>query len=521
MTTTPRPAVRAAAALTVLAAALLAGLPARSTAQASVGGRPAVPSVPATGTELFRGLLHLHKIKPATLVELNTPEIEYRNLIVVVLGRSNPTDTRHNYNAAPLVREVLQAGGAVLIAAKEQADLAPFFPAPPPDLRVTGERVFGANPSATLDQDPANPFVVPRKQPKVGLGGFNIDFPGPQWGPFDGVDRVATNSPGILVLGRKSRYVTDELAGYPSFCKVGGSAGQQVGPDQLFAVGGSGLGADSFRCLVVADPSVFTNQMLVASTRPADPPQNLEFADRVIRYLRGPNDRTRCLFVEAGEVREKFDVVRFDEMIRPPLPVPPIPDPLNPKFQQKLTETLDEGIERLQDRDGPNRALAGNEWRFTRTMQTLALAAAVVLGFLLVRRVWTGRHDPDLPPVPTDTGRVAGTGPPGSMLRRREEVLQSGNYTDYVREYLRGLFAERGLPTPTPKPARKLPPVSVSGPDAGAIRGHLRILWDVAFGPHPRPVTYTRWKELEPVIDAVRRAAAEGRWRFVDPGEIA
>ena len=139
---------------------------------------------------------------------------------------------------------------------------------------------------------------------------------------------------------------------------------------------------------------------------------------------------------------------------------------------------------------------------------------------LLVRRAWRGRHEPDVPPVPTDTGRVAGTAPPGSLARRREEILQAGDYGGVVREYLRELFASQGLPEAAVQPPR-LPEVRVTGRGNTTLREDLRILWDVAFGPRPRPVTYTRWKELEPTIDAVRRAAAEGRWRFADTGDAA
>jgi hypothetical protein len=59
-----------------------------------------------------------------------------------------------------------------------------------------------------------------------------------------------------------------------------------------------------------------------------------------------------------------------------------------------------------------------------------------------------------------------------------------------------------------------MPGVEAHGPDAKTLRGHLRILWEVAYGANPKPVTYSRWKELEPMIETVRRAAGEGRWTF-------
>ena len=63
----------------------------------------------------------------------------------------------------------------------------------------------------------------------------------------------------------------------------------------------------------------------------------------------------------------------------------------------------------------------------------------------LSRRIWTIRHQPDLVPIPKDTGRMASSGKPGSIARRREELLQTGNYTPIVREYLQDLFQAQGF----------------------------------------------------------------------------
>src|SRR5262249_47189075 len=138
-----------------------------------------------------------------------------------------------------------------------------------------------------------------------------------------------------------------------------------------------------------------------------------------------------------------------------------------------------------------NRAFVGergDDRRFTRTMRFLAVAAAILIVFVLFRRIWKGRYEPDVPPVPTDAGRVAGTGAPESLARRREEILQTGNYTEMVREYLQMLFASCGLPTPVQKPVRSLPDVSIRGSGRTTLREELSILWDVAFGPYPRTV---------------------------------
>ena len=187
---------------------------------------------------------------------------------------------------------------------------------------------------------------------------------------------------------------------------------------------------------------------------PGMPPnQNVAFADRVVQWLRGPTERSKCLFIENGVPRTDFDVVRYEALQgMPPLPVPPMPDPLDPELQRKLTDAINRGIANWQDDDRPNQIVAGTDERFNRVLRFLAAVAAVVLLVLLVRRAWRGRHEPDVPPVPTDTGRVAGTAPPGSLARRREEILQAGDYGGVVREYLRELFASQGLPEAAVQP---------------------------------------------------------------------
>jgi hypothetical protein len=126
-----------------------------------------------------------------------------------------------------------------------------------------------------------------------------------------------------------------------------------------------------------------------------------------------------------------------------------------------------------------------------------------------------------VPAMPRDVGRAAPTSVAGSLTRRREEILQSGNYTELVREYLQEMFVNHGLdPAMRNDPSQTLPKVTVTGREAKTIRSSLCILWEVAFDPQTKPISYSRWKELEPMLDAVQRAAEDGRWHFTT-GELA
>jgi hypothetical protein len=476
-----------------------------------------IPTLPAVGSEAFRGLFRFHEVKPVLPDQI--AEDDYANLIVVVLGqpRGNQNYVVHHTNRA------LRNGGAVLIAVETPLALSAFFP-DKPDARITGELVTCPNGAGTYAGLEDCPLAAPRLPDEIDrLLWQGVIAPPSQWELFLGINQLATNTPSTLVVPSKSksRYLGTELAGYPRGAIV--RFGRGAGPlqrDRLFAAAGSGPEELPFRSLVLADPSVFSNQMMAPP--PGMPPNhNAVFADRVVQWLRGPTGRSKCLFIENGVPRTDFDVVRYEALqTMPPLPVPPMPDPLDPELQRKVTDAINAGIARWQDDDRPNQLVAGSEGRFNRVLRFLAAVAAVVLLVLLVRRAWQGRHEPDVPPVPTDTGRVVGAAPPGSFARRREEILQAGDYGAVVREYLQELFASQGLPEAEERP-RTLPEVRVQGRGNTTLREDLRILWDVAFGPRPRPVTYTRWKELEPRIDAVRRAAAEGRWRFADTGDAA
>ncbi len=477
--------------------------------------RGAVPVIPNRGSEAFRGLLRYFKVEPVRPEQLK-PE-DYPNLIVIVLGRPEIQS-----DVTPYTQQTLRAGGAVLIAVEHPIQLSNFFPEPP-GLVVSGAFVVD-KPKEAYAELVECPYVVPHEP--VGFDKA-LAFLNPldsEWSLFTGIDELATNMPGTILVSQESKYVRSQLAGYSPSARLtfrGRLTAQSVSRDQLFAVGGSGGKKDPFKSLVLADPSVFSNQMMIPPMgRPSN--DNFLFAVRLLQWLRGPGGRTKCLFIENGIPIDNFDVVRYDALQgMPPLPVPSPLDLLKPEFQQKLTDAFNRKIADIQDNDSINRKLAGTDRRYRESLWFLASVAATVLLLLLLRRGWRARHDPDVPPIPSDTGHVVGAAQPGSLARRREEILQSGDYTEVVREYLQELFASNGLNDPGSKPSSQLPTVRITGRGNTTLREYLHILWGVAYGSSTAQVTYSRWKELEPMIEFVRRAAEDGRWRFADTGESA
>jgi hypothetical protein len=425
----------------------------------------AQPSVPADGSELFRGVLHKFGFAPVGWRD--NPKV------VVVLGDPGPAASR----AADACRSVLEGGGSVLIAADRFEAVGRSFPS----------------------------------QKSIGIEGFATGLPG-------SVDRLTD---GLRVDTLASISTPPDAPAVPPRVAVAGGAGRLrrfgFSPDlkTLFALrdgksyGLCGVGPAGGRAVVLAGNAVFRNRLLAgtfADTR-ADT-GNLEFAAHVVSWLRPPGDGPLpCLFLENGRPADRFDEVDYSAAAAPPVPAPPPPtasDFLRPEVQQKLTDAANEAIDRVQTADRLGGLLARPQ-RFATAMRLALAVAGLFVAVALVRRARAARAapPPDPPPPPTAGGVLA---------RRREERLRGGDHSAAVREFLIELFRRHGLPLDEHRHPRRLPPVEAD-PD---IRRQLRTLWEAAYAPPP--VSFSRWKELEPMVEAVRAAGAAGRWRFVGGG---
>lgn len=495
---------------------------------------PIPPEVVAPdGTEYFRGLFDFVGIRPLDhpdglfLEPQHDPEfgnpLENRTAersILVLMG--DPTAQSESIrDPAGLAKEVLMHGGAVLIAVDGNArqgrplDLGDFFPRRT-GLTATGERVYCPNDADCFGAFARCPFARPRS-PSL------FEFPAPvEWRLFENLTRVATYRPTALVLSDPSPYARAEIARFPRGSRVGGGDGQPIDRDRRLAVAGAGTTSDRpFRSLVVADPHLFSNFMLTAAN-PQDPKafgtDNLEFAMRTVEWLREPVERKRCLFVENGVVKPRFDEIRYSAP-RPGIPPIPIPSPTDPRIQAMITDGINSAIAKAEDANVFNRAITGrpDSPRYNSVLVWLGIAAVTALLGWLLRRAWKARHSPDrvvAPKLPT----VAKPGKtlPGPFAVRERELAAATDLSGPVGEYLREMFRARGLPADAV--GGKMPRVEVNAGRAPELLADLRTLWGVAFPSGPAPLNFARWKELEPMIDAVRRAADRGRWRFAPGG---
>lgn len=519
-------ATRTLAALALAVAAVVLAAPgAHAQRFLPPGGpqfQPEPPQVriPGGGTDLFRALLDKEGIQPVTQRDLNNMWAGTDDLIVVVIGSTQAV----NWNQDPLrwAKNAVQANGAALIA----SDTGAVWLTRAGDFggNVIAE-INGSNVQADMNdshrQDKTCAYAVP-VSPDEYLRGD--EKPGPVWGLFRGLTRLATNQPTYIQMhgnfGGEFQY---PLARFPKSASVGWN-GAALPRNSYLAIGGDGPrqrfnnDRQGFSFLAVADSSIFINQMLMEPTA-----ENLDFTLRTVDYLKGPDkSRKRCLFFENGRVVEKFDGLR-SALAKPQPKIPPEAMPSVPnilgKNQDKLIDMANGMADQFQTKDGLHNMILGrpgseSERRvFARLLEgALALAAIAVVVFLL-RRAMRSKQPMDVPPSPNTGAGAAKTGPPGVFDRRQKELVRRNNLYEPVRNLMREFFDAVGAP---PNPGPKLPPMEIS--DAvrkpESLRQAIRDMWRIAYGP-PQPISAQRWFELEPYFDRLRQAHADGKWRFI------
>ncbi len=483
---------------TALAVALLLLSTCSPTLFAQQPTRP--PALPPNDqqTQLFRGLLHFHQIKPEAIENIRGG-YDYSKLIVVVYGdpRSQPV--------VNLCRNTLANGGAVLIAADNTMELSSFFPQGG-DVRISGGKVSHTDPEAADGGIASRPLVQPRANA------------GPS--PFTGLGRIATDRPSYLVLNDTPRGVplnwVAEFGGGVTIESNGKAVKYSDFLQFKFALATTDTRA-AVRCMVVADQDVFSNRLIYTSGREANPTDNLKLANNTVQWLKG-SGRTKCLFVENGTPATKFDEFEFSSIPvgppMPPMPNIPLPNPFDHDFQRKLADTANKELDKAERNDVMDRgilaAFHGNKGIL------IAVLAGVLLGvtYLLFRwRTMTGWYRKVFRPIPKDPAMLGPDVPVGSIEHRRLELLRSADYGPVLRPVVLQLFQDRGLAGEYT--SDKLPPLDIAVARPQFLRDAIHSLWAVV--RTTAPVGYGRWKQLEPLLAAVRAAAADDRWRFAAP----
>jgi hypothetical protein len=447
-------------------------------------------------TELFRGLLHFHDIEPESLRNLKAG-YDYSNLIVVILG-----DPGLNSSAQDHAQMALRRGGAVLIANNRTMELSRLFPNAG-QARISGTIVEMRNTLGIVG--PSN------------TGGL-VSADGAQLNPFP-FQRIELESTSYL-NDLSSRLVPLlPVLNYPKDAVVRELRRGTVLPFAAVSVGTQDN--NPYRFVALAGQSPLTNKMIYGSARSNNPNENLLFANCLVEFLKGPEGRSKCLFIEQKIAIQKFDDLKFSAIpLDPPAPPMPMPDILdmlkNEEVQRQLADRGNSLLRDAEANNSLNNRLAPNLDRRAALYATLTAIAAVFVYLALRFRSLGKLFLRTFRPIPKDPYRLGPDTIIGSLEHRRLELLRNGDYSKPVQSYVRQLFEERGLPAGYTN--AKLPAIEFDIQKTANLAESIHELWKTTIGG--RPIELSHWKKLEPMLAAVRAAANEDRWWF-NPDEGA
>ena len=453
-------------------------------------------------TQLFRGLLHHREFAPETLAATQADNYDFGNLVVIVLGDSG------NVEVQKLIRTTLSRGGGVLIAQSTRAEVGGYFPS---------ACVVNLRPIAPIWNDAANSGPLEVVQPT--LIERNIS-PVVEFELFENLLNVETGPGAALELRPMPKELQRVIARYPAENVEPINGRPQPTKLRTFAVAGHGVGRNPYRCAVMGSEALFDNASLYTASRQQNPTDNFTLADNVVRWLKGPQARTKCVFIERGVVSTKFDEIDFSNIPMDDLPPPALPefDPFDRELQQKLSEAGNGLIAEIQAKDFIGQALRNNPDALPRLLLSIA-AILAVLAYVVyrARAVLGNNHKPDYRPLPRDPQQLGADVVPGSLAHRRIEILRSSNYAPAVKEYLQRLFEERGLPSSAT--GAKPPPVVYKLKNSKFLKEAMANAWGVL--QSTKPMNYGQWLALEPYLQALQASARDDRWTFAPTGPEA
>jgi hypothetical protein len=384
-------------------------------------------------------------------------------------------------------------------------DLSAYFPKPG-EVSVTGHTVLHSE----LGRADANNISRP----------YASAMPVNGTSPFTGLQKVATNQPSyVLSLRPPAEVPLLPVASFPPGASVMVNGFNQPALGVLPLPFALATTTDRGpRCMVVADPDVFSNRMIYTSGREQNPTDNLKLANNTVQWLKG-NGRTRCLFIDwDGKPAERFDEVQYAAIPTgmPQPPPPPIPniDLTDPELQRSLGNFVNKTVDEAQKNDVMNRGLlSAFGGRLPLVITAIAVALLFVTYLLFRWKALVDRYKRLFRPIPRDPAMLGPDVPVGSLEHRRLELLRSADYGPVVRPVVLRLFQDRGLPVEYT--GDKLPPLDIDVRRPQFLREAIHSLWAVV--RTTAPIGFGRWKQLEPLLAAARAAADDDRWRFVAP----
>lgn len=315
---------------------------------------------------------------------------------------------------------------------------------------------------------------------------------------------VATNLPSKLRVRRELPGRVQPLATLPPGTQVDAPRARPEEQFPLFSVGGV---VGSGQVLVLADHSVFINQMMM----PLDT-GNVEFSYKAVRWLQGEyGQRNQVVFLEEGKIQTKLDI---------PLKSTAIPPDEAMRFifsrRNQILAEAENYLVQLEKDDAFNRKLRQilNELGlppYTLVRMLVVVGTSILILYLLYRLGIRGRfrHDTSVPLLASTLGRNLPTAP--LMEQRNQALLRVGNLAEPASGLVRRWFARLGVEV-----ERATPPVfEVQGGwwHRRWLRGRLGRLWRLAVGSGTIHLSAGEFWRLEQELKGLRGSWERGEWR--------
>ncbi len=462
-------------------------------------------AIPANGTEILRALLKFQKLVPQENIDPFDPASS--ELVVVLFG------TRFD-GMQVFAKNVLRNDGTVFIVTNENIELGNFFPAINNinrTAKITGRDVECTRPRRCFRGEANSPFAT------------ILPPPVPELAALIKTSRVVAHRPSALLRnGANDLYLSHTLAEFPGNSRYRGGAELEDGA----AIAAMTDPAQFGKAVVVADVGMFSNQMMIANEAArADGgdtgTDNFVFSYFLTSYLATKRDgtkRTRVLFVENGKIITDFDRVKLDAGNPFPGGIPPLPMPRRDKLLEMIENKLNDGIEKLQDEGLPEAIVTKDKSGivFAHIIEYATVILGIAALVYLVSRMFSGRSRADF--VPSPKIELDGSGP---LVLRKRSALATGNIREPLRDHLRALFQQWGLPVDV-EPA-ELPPIGTDQPRGGKAKllRALNELWTIAYGEKATAIAPSRWRDLQETVVYVAREAETGSWKFLPNGSDA
>ena len=415
---------------------------------------------------------------------------EPQKKVLIVLGRTEFLEER----LGGQLKRFIENGGAVLIATDRPTSEALFQEI---GVQVSGIAVRASPISGNAYREMAEcPLVLDvDRATQNGQTKEGFLFQG-----FGHEPRVATNLPSEIRRCQGMLPIATLHSPGQDITFNGRLRLRRIFRDQkLFAVAGSSSIWKKGRLLVLADHSIFINDMMLQPDN-----DNIPFAFNVGRWLIDAGDgtkRSEILFFEDGQLQTEFNVsLEYPRTDPPPL--------------EAFVPVANELLVGLERENAFNKMLfdaTGGPFPIFRGLAiflTLCLLAAGLFRFL------NSRYRPEShAPIPAvDTVAVS------TIERRHQAVIAQGNLAEAARELTLEAFASIGLtPVPNIAPPRVTVPGSWFPFHAWRWQREVRELWKLAAkGPDHR-VSPAALQKLDESLRNLLAAVAADKVRLASP----